>query len=164
MEGREGFEAAVAIYRMVHESLRREIEGLDEDALNWRPRAETNSIAILVTHIVGSEREVLELGSGHESSRDRPAEFLVTVGSAGDLLRLLDRADEFLESTTRTASEEALLTRRERGGRVETVLRWMVWNASHAREHLGQVSLIRQLYMTGATPTSDGGRVIYLPG
>src|SRR4029079_3137472 len=55
-------------FRVVHQGFREEVAGLDAGALNWRPHPEANSIAILVTHTLGSEKEMLRAvaGRGYE--------------------------------------------------------------------------------------------------
>jgi hypothetical protein len=57
--------------------VREEIRGLDAEALNWTPGPETNSIAVLVTHLLGSEMEMWRIVRGLPSDRDRASEFVV---------------------------------------------------------------------------------------
>jgi hypothetical protein len=57
--------------------LRKGVAGLSIDQLNARPAGgETNSIAVIVTHALGSTRAWLSLATGAPTpDRDRPAEF-----------------------------------------------------------------------------------------
>jgi DinB superfamily len=72
-------------------ALRTTVEGLEADALNWRPGDETNTIAVLVTHAMSSTPWWLCLAMGVELPlRDRPAEFLTTTDRPEDLLAWFD--------------------------------------------------------------------------
>ncbi len=72
--------------------LRAAVEGVPAEALNWRPGGEeTNSIAVLATHVLHSTRSWLAIAVGAElPERDRPSEFLVTEDDPLALLRLVD--------------------------------------------------------------------------
>jgi hypothetical protein len=87
----------MALFRQVHDQLREELDGLDDDTLNWILTQEANSIATIVTHLVGSEAETLRCVAGVDCERDR----------AG--------------------------------------LTWLIGKYGHAREHVGQVQLTKQL-------------------
>ena len=43
-------------FRVVHGHLRDEVRELSVEELNWKPAPDTNSIAVLVVHTLGSER------------------------------------------------------------------------------------------------------------
>ena len=66
----------LVLFRQVHQQLRDELDGLDDDALNWIPAPGANSIATIITHLVGSEAETLRCVAGMTCERDRDAEFL----------------------------------------------------------------------------------------
>jgi hypothetical protein len=134
-------------FHLIHSQLRDEVRGLSPDELNWRPAPETNSIAVLVTHTLGSEAEVLRVAAGVEGSRDRDAEFRVTAPDAEDLLREIDQADSYLEALAPRITADDLTAERPRGDRPpETGLHWLLTNYGHAREHLGHIQLTKQLY------------------
>ncbi|MBI2983216.1 MAG: DUF664 domain-containing protein [Chloroflexi bacterium] len=74
----------------LHKRVRQTIEGLDPDALDRRPTDGANSIAVLVTHMLGSElgptmvtslagRGSFAFEAGVETLRDRPGARPVTV-------------------------------------------------------------------------------------
>ena len=50
-------------FRVVHGLLRDEVRDLSVEELNWKPAPETNSIAVLVVHTLGSEAEVLRVAA-----------------------------------------------------------------------------------------------------
>ena len=143
-------ETYAALVRRLHQGLREAIDGLDEAALNWIPGPETNSMAVLVVHVLGNESEVLKVVAGLPTARDRDAEFLVRRRAAADLLRLLDAADVALDEHAAAITTADLDALRVRPGHAEDTAqpgRYLLFNSyGHAREHLGQLLLTKQLY------------------
>jgi hypothetical protein len=136
-----------ALFRAVHGNLRDEIRDLDAEALNWSPAPETNSVAALVVHTVGSEAEVLRTVRAVPGDRDRDAEFRVQADTAADLIAQLDSADALLDEMTAGITSSDLTAMRPRGDRPPAQgLYWLVSNYGHAREHLAHVQLTLQLY------------------
>ena len=45
-----------ALFHELHENMRMQVRGLDHGTLNWRPLPKANSVAVLVTHAIESER------------------------------------------------------------------------------------------------------------
>ncbi|MGH2613987.1 MAG: DinB family protein [Thermomicrobiales bacterium] len=134
-------------YKAVHAQLRDEVRDCSVAELNWKPAPETNSIAVLVVHTLGSEAEVLRVTAKAAGERDRDAEFRATAENAEDLLRELDQADSYLEALAPRITAENLAAELARGEREpQTGLHWLVNNYGHAREHLGHIQLTRQLY------------------
>ena len=145
----------IDLYRAVHAKMREEVRGMDAEALNWAPAAETNSIAALVVHTLGSEAEVLRTVRSVSGERDRDAEFLVRAPDADDLVRRLDAADALLAELGGGITADDLVTKRHRGERTpETGLFWLVSNYGHAREHLAHLQLTKQLYGVRGTQPS----------
>ncbi len=133
-------------FHEVHDKFRQIIGDLDREALNWKPHPEANSIAVLVTHTLGSEREMLAAVRGMKLERDRPSEF-VAEADAKQLTALIDRADAHLDEYAGALTAEDLTAEHPRGDRPPRPgLEWLVTNYGHAREHLAQVELTRQLY------------------
>ncbi|MGI9253458.1 MAG: DinB family protein [Thermomicrobiales bacterium] len=134
-------------FKAVHQSLREEIAALDAAELNWKPAPETNSIAALVVHTLGSEAEVFRISAAVPAPRDRDAEFLAKAETAAQLLPLLDAADALLDDLAPRVTSEMLPIVRARGNRPsQTALYWLLNNYGHAREHLGHIQLTRQIY------------------
>ena len=134
------------LYHAVHDSMREQVRGLDHGTLNWRPLPKANSIAVLVTHALGSEREVLRALRQIAAGRDRDAEFRVE-SEAADLLALLDQADRDLDEHAPGLTAADLNELRPRGDRPpRSGLEWLISNYGHAREHLAQMELTKQLY------------------
>lgn len=133
-------------FHNVHECLREQVRGLDRGTVNWRPLPKANSIAVLVAHTLGSEREMIRSVRSQPPTRDRDSEFKVEM-EAADLLALLDQADKDLDDYLDTATAADLTDPRPRGHRPPRPgLEWLVTNYGHAREHLAQLELTKQLY------------------
>jgi hypothetical protein len=140
-------DAVLGVYRSIHRALRAQVEVLDDQALAWVPVSGANSISTMLVHTLGSEREVLRIVHGLPSDRDRPSEFTRPATSAAYLLNQLADADALLTELGEQITPADLAAVRERGEREpQTGIRWLVSNVAHAREHLGQVELTRQLY------------------
>ena len=135
-----------ALYHDVHGKMRDQVRGMDHGTLNWSPLPKANSIAVLVTHTLGSEREMIRSLRGVASDRDRDAEFRVEA-EAADLLALLDQADRDLEELFSALTVADLTEMRPRGDRPPRPgIEWLISNYGHAREHLAQMELTKQLY------------------
>jgi hypothetical protein len=134
------------LFHEVHEGIREQVDGVDRDALNWKPHPEANSVAVLVVHTLGSEREMIRAVRLISTERDRPAEFKAEADAA-ELLALLDRADRELDEHVGALTAADLTEMRPRGDRPPRPgLEWLVSNYGHAREHLAQIQLTKQLY------------------
>jgi DinB family protein len=137
-------------FRDIHLQLRKVTADLDRAALNWKPHPQANSIAVLVTHTLGSEREMLAAVRGIRVERDRPSEFRVEA-DALELAALIDRADADLDEHAIAITAEDLTADRPRGDRPPRPgIEWLLTNYGHAREHLAQIELTRQLYSARA--------------
>ena len=134
------------LYAELHENLRVQVRGLDEGTLNWRPLPKANSVAVLVTHTLGSELEMMRSVRSIPSPRDRDSEFRAEAG-AERLLEMIDAADREMGELIAAVTEADLTELRPRGDRPPRAgIEWMISNYGHAREHLAQVELTKQLY------------------
>ena len=135
-----------ALFHGVHDQLREQVRGLDHGTINWKPLPLANSIAVLVVHTLGSEREVVRAVRSQTAVRDRESEFKAEA-EAADLLAMLDQADRDLDELVRTLSAADLTEMRPRADRPpKPGLEWLLSNYGHAREHLAQIELTKQLY------------------
>jgi uncharacterized damage-inducible protein DinB len=134
--------------------LREGMDGLPGEALDWKPAgADTNSIAVLVTHVLHSTRSWLSVAVGAPlPDRDRESEFRAKSADPAALadfmhdfsrqiMALLDNAGEVDWSATRQ-------THARPGNAPEQVpASWAVLHAiEHLREHVAHVGLTRQLW------------------
>ncbi|HEY6117327.1 MAG TPA: DinB family protein [Candidatus Dormibacteraeota bacterium] len=134
------------VFHEMHDSFREQVRGLDHGTLNWRPLPKANSIAVLVVHSLGSEREMLRAVRQISIDRDRDSEFKAEA-EAADLLALLDQADKDVDEFLGALTEDDLVGMRPRGTNPPRPgIEWLVSNYGHAREHLAQIQLTKQLY------------------
>lgn len=134
------------LYHTLHENMRAQVRGMDAGTLNWRPLPQANSIAVLIVHTLGSEREMIRAVRSLTTERDRDAEFKAE-SHADDLLSLLDEADRELDEHLGAVTPADLTEPRARGDRPPRPgLEWLLSNYGHAREHLAQIELTKQLY------------------
>jgi DinB superfamily len=135
-----------ALYHELHSTMRELVRGMDHGTLNWSPLPKANSLAVLATHTLGSEREMIRALRGITSDRDRDAEFKVEA-EAADLLSLLDQADRELDEHVAAMTVADLTELRPRGERPPRPgIEWLISNYGHAREHVAQMQLTKQLY------------------
>lgn len=130
----------------LHRRLREAVFALDQAALDWAPTDGANSIAVLVTHTVGSELDWLHIAGGRSIERDRDAEFRAKGRGAGDLAALVERAEHTIPELVRSAVAGGLETvRRSRASREVTAAYCLQHALAHTAEHVGQIELTRQL-------------------
>ncbi len=134
------------LFRALHDTFRQQVRDLDAGTLNWRPLPKANSIAVLVVHSVGSEIEMIRGVRLLPTDRVRDDEFKVEA-EAADLLALLDRADREVKEQLGGLTAADLVENRPRGqNEPRPGLYWLISNYGHAREHLAQLELTKQLY------------------
>ena len=124
------------------------LDGLEADELNWRPAgAETNSLFVLATHMLGALDETL-LGvlCGQPRPRDRDAEFRASDATAGaPVARWATLRAEIAEQLTALTDEELDAVRQHpRRGEV-TGHDLLIFTAQHTAEHAAHAELTRQL-------------------
>src|SRR2546423_5708878 len=134
------------LFHALHDGFRTQVTGLDHGTLNWRPLPKANSIAVLVTHSLGSEREMLRSVRRAASERDRDSEFKVEA-EAADLLAMLDQVDREVDEMLDTLTADDLIENRPRGqNEPRPGLYWLITVYGHVREHLAQIELTKQIY------------------
>jgi uncharacterized damage-inducible protein DinB len=141
---------------LVGESLtemRSAIDGLPAEALNWRPAADTNSIAAMVTHALLASRLWLRMAMGLSlPERDRDAEFRAAPADAAEfrswVTSVSSECTQALESAEVIDWEAARQTQ-GRGGNAPPVVpaaHALIHATEHLRGHVDQVALTRQLW------------------
>ncbi|MCH7999684.1 MAG: DinB family protein [Chloroflexi bacterium] len=140
--------SARAVLRGACADIHAAIDGLPTDALNWRPAPEdTNSIAVLAIHSLTSTRHWLCVAVDEPlPSRDRDAEFEATARKPAELLHFVDSATAVclsLIDKDRVVDWSALRSHWDD----KLFAAWALLHAlEHLREHVGQISLTRQLW------------------
>jgi uncharacterized damage-inducible protein DinB len=124
-------------------------DGLTDDQLNWKPSAkDTNSIGILMSHIMGIEIfSVAERVGGQSVNRDRSAEFANRATRDALVQRRVEvekRVRETFDTLTTADLDRAIRTPNG-----ETpVVKFLINSVSHVSDHMGQVILTRKLLDT----------------
>ncbi len=143
--------SARAVLRAARDDMRAAIDGLPTDALNWRPAPDdTNSIAVLAIHSLTSTRHWLSVAVDEPlPSRDRDAEFEATARKPAELLHFVDSATAVclsLIDKDRVVDWSALRHHWDDKQETKLFAAWALLHAlEHLREHVGQISLTRQL-------------------
>ncbi|HEY3059176.1 MAG TPA: DinB family protein [Chloroflexota bacterium] len=144
--------ANLAVLEELYDELAEVLGPLDEATLNWTPpAAESNSIAGLVRHIVGSNYAWLSRAVAETVARDRDAEFH-TIASSAPLIALVEQARQEarrrFEILNAVPPDTIRTVRRLDAPADEQVsVAWCVAHAIvHSGEHLGQIFLTRDLY------------------
>jgi hypothetical protein len=140
-------EAAREVLGESLEEIRRGIDGLSIDQLNARPAAgDTNSIAVIATHALGSTLSWLSLAMGEPlPDRDRPAEFRA-VADEGFTLRTEDMIGRCLAVLDRGEWDPSRVGTPNWSARLAEEPRTAAYALSHALAHLGEH--VGHLHMT----------------
>lgn len=132
-----------------HQSLKLALASLPQEALDWVPGEEMNSLAVLAAHIAGAERFlVCEVALGEPSGRMREQEFATQGQDAGALIAGLDRSFELVTAALERLTLFDLSAQRTHPRRsTQVTVGWALLHAlEHTAEHVGQVQLTRQLW------------------
>ena len=133
----------------LHDDIQQAIVDLPVEALDWSPGDGMNSMAVLVTHTMGSERFWLgDVAVGKSSGRVRAREFTVNNLTVSDLQQLLDETLTFAKETVAALSFELLDELRDSPYHEQPfTVGWCLLHAlEHTAVHLGHIQLMRQLW------------------
>ncbi len=141
--------AAATLHRLaeLHDNMKAVIAALPAPALDWSPAPEVNSVAVLVTHVCGSERFWIgEKVGGLPAHRVRAAEFTVHGLNGAELAAMLDATLEIAGSVLEALVLDDLP--RAAGVASNGFAYDVAWALQHALEHValhtGHVELMRQ--------------------
>ena len=140
-----------AIRLFLNETVQRMIDvasELSDDELHWSPPTpDGNSVAVLLAHTTGSiEETIVQVMSGEAVNRDRDAEFVERDTSAVVLAEQWAALAVRLEPVFAAIDADQLNAVHQHPRRGDVTGRNVVIGAlAHAREHLGQAELIRDL-------------------
>jgi uncharacterized damage-inducible protein DinB len=121
-------------------------DGLTDDQLNWKPSGrDTNSIGILMSHIMGIEIfSVAERVGGQSVNRDRSAEF-ANRATRDALVQRRAEVEKLVRGTfDKLTTADLTRTIRTPNGEVP-VGKFLLNSLSHVSDHMGQVILTRKL-------------------
>jgi hypothetical protein len=143
------FTSYLALLHELTEDFVKTFDDLPDEALDWVPGADMNSLVVLVVHTTGSARFWIgDVVLGESSNRDRASEFLARGLSKDELkarfTAMLDYA--------RGAAERLSVTdfggeRRTPDGKRTVTAGWALLHAvEHTALHLGHAQITRQLW------------------
>ena len=149
--------AAIEILNVALVDMGTAIDGAPPGALNWKPAGnETNSMAVLATHALGSTRSWIACATGApRPNRDRPSEFRATAAHVAELRAYIDTLGAECRAMLEAAAvpDWAVMrpTHVRPGGDMptEVTAAWALMHGlEHLREHVGHVGLTRQVWDT----------------
>ncbi len=131
-----------------YDELLKAVDGLDADALNWRPPVpQTNSIYVLATHVAGTaEFWVQQLIGGVDIGRSRDAEFVAAGRDLAEWRTRLAAMRATNDGVLRGLSN-ADLSRMVKTFAGDRTVRWGILHViDHTSRHIGHIELTRQLW------------------
>jgi len=143
------FEAYLSRLSELYKDVEGAITGLPQEALDWVPGPDMNSLAVLVVHTCGAQRYWLgDVVGRTPSARNREAEFRVQSLDAGVLLDkirdTLADAQAVLEKLgLQNLPEIRVVPRNDR----QVTVAWALSHVlAHTALHVGHIELTRQLW------------------
>jgi uncharacterized damage-inducible protein DinB len=136
-------------FRQLHADIKESLTELPDEALDWVPGPEMNSLSVLIAHLAGAERYWIgDVARGDPSNRDRDAEFRVRGLDKAALNKLLSDLDTFNSATFETLEladlEKLRYSQRENR---QISVGWAITHAlEHTATHLGHIQILRQLW------------------
>jgi uncharacterized damage-inducible protein DinB len=141
--------SAATLHRLeeLHNSMKQVLAALPAGSLDWSPTQGVNSVAVLITHVCGSEQFWIgEKVGGLIIQRDRDAEFAVRGMDSAELSAMLDDTLDMSRSVLDALSLDDLT--RPAGVSRSGFAYDVAWALQHALEHValhtGHVELMRQ--------------------
>jgi uncharacterized damage-inducible protein DinB len=143
------FEDFLQTLEAQHAEIENALEGLPQAGLDWPPRREMNSIAVLIVHLAGSERYWIgDVIAGDPSNRVREREFQPNSLVAEELKYKLSDSLAYIRNQLSAFSVVDLPAPRTvpHNGREVTVGWALLHTLEHTALHLGHIQLTRQLW------------------
>ena len=140
-------------FEELREQIKSLLEGLDPEALDWRPiegagELATNSLTAMVVHLAGSETFWMkEIIGGKKIVRDRDAEFVTKGLSVPEIRAKIEASGKVTREILSALTEKQLEESRKWRDRSVSV-RWCILHVvEHIAQHLGHMQLTRQLWL-----------------
>ena len=146
-------QAYLTDFEELREQVKSLLEGLGQEALDWRPiegvdELATNSLTAMVIHLVGSETYWMkEVIGGKKIVRDRDAEFVTKGLNVPALQAKIEATGKVTAEILSALTEKQLEESRKWRDRSVSV-RWCILHViEHYAQHLGHMQLTRQLWL-----------------
>jgi uncharacterized damage-inducible protein DinB len=143
------FEDYLNLFQRLHQQIKMGISGLPDQALNWKPGPDMNSIGVLITHLIGAQRYwARDVILQKPSTRDRESEFKEQAVTERGLARKLDDSLEGISTSfeeLKAADLEKIVYSSRRDGPCRAG--WAIAHAlEHTALHLGHIQITRQMW------------------
>lgn len=143
------FEDYLERLHRLHRDIEEAFTGLPQEALDWAPLNDSNSITVLVTHLTGAERYWIgDVAAQDSSNRNRSAEFEVKGLGATALQQRLQNNENYARQVLENMRVVDL--GQERFAPLTDRTCTVSWALLHALEHtalhLGHLQITRQLW------------------
>ena len=135
--------------KSIYTDIERTIDGLPQAALDWVPRPDMNTFAVLITHTAGATRYWIGDVAGQDPSvRVREEEFRTHGVDAAILSRRLAAVLEHTRGVLEALSTDDLGAQRmsPRHQEIFSVSDALLHALDHAALHLGHMQIARQLW------------------
>jgi hypothetical protein len=132
-----------------HADVDQALQGLSQEAVDWKPRAGMNSLGVLVVHLVGAERYLIgDVVMRDPSNRDRDGEFRTRGLEVETLLKRLRDIEAYDRTAFETLHLSDLATLRifPRDGSQRTVAGVLLHALDHAALHVGHIQITSELW------------------
>jgi hypothetical protein len=143
------YEVLAERFHELHATILNNLAGVPDEALDWKPGDDTNSISVIIIHLTGAERFLIgDVIMQDQSNRNREAEFLVKGMSKEDLVRRLNDTEAYLRAAfkgLRLPDLEATRLHPRHGNQVS--VSWALLHAlEHTGTHVGHIELTVQMW------------------
>ena len=137
------------VLKTLHRDFIKAFDGLPDEALDWIPGEEMNSLCVLVVHTTGSTRWWIGIALGDPPERNRDLEFQANGLRVAELQARFATLEEYAQNGLERFSLADMATTHSVPNRGD----WRVssaWALLHALEHiglhLGHAQITRQLW------------------
>lgn len=136
-------------FHELHADIEKTLEPLSQEAMDWSPGPDMNSLSVLIVHLTGAERFWIgDVVMGDPSNRDRGAEFRTSGWDKSALLQRLHETEAYMTTALDKLSLSDLEATRihPRRGDEVTVTWALLYALEHASMHHGHIQLTAQLW------------------
>ena len=143
------YQEILDLLERLHGEIHTAVKGLSQEAVDWAPGPEMNSMGVLLAHMAGSEKYWLgEVVAAAGSERDRAAEFATQGVPLEALLARLEDSLRFCRGVLAGLKIADLPAPRisPRDGRQVTVGWALAHGLQHIGQHCGHLQVTRQFY------------------
>jgi hypothetical protein len=143
------YDALYERFHSLHQKAEEAVNNLPDEAMDWIPHAEMNSLSVLIRHLTGAERFLIgDVIMGENSNRDRNAEFEARDLQKEDLIKHLSEADAYIHKIFERLTVEDLESQRThpRDGKQVSVAWALLHALEHAGIHVGHIQMTVQLW------------------